>query len=88
MFLFLWCVNFCGFHGHLVIHENNLLVNPKKFLPGKSTKTSAHAVTALIVHMIHFFLKHYFIGYHVMMVLFLGMWFTISPSFIPETTKG
>jgi len=22
-------VNFCGFHGHLVIHENNIFVNPQ-----------------------------------------------------------
>jgi len=23
-------VNFCGFHGHLVIRENNIIVNPQK----------------------------------------------------------
>jgi len=34
-------VNFRGFHGHLVIHENNIFVNPQKLLLGKSTKISA-----------------------------------------------
>jgi len=34
-------VNFRGFRGHLVIHENNFFVNPQKFLLGESTKISA-----------------------------------------------
>jgi len=29
-----------NFRGHFVIHENNLFVNPRKFLLGESTKIS------------------------------------------------
>jgi len=41
-------VNFCGFRGHLVICENNIFVNPRKFFTLRIHENSNCSVAALL----------------------------------------
>jgi len=59
---------FRGFHGHLVIHENNIFVNSRKILLCESTKISAVQLQPFL-HNDPFLLKCRLIAYHVMMAL-------------------
>jgi len=61
-------VNFHGFHGHLVIRENNILVNPQKNLLCEPTEISAVQLQPFL-HNDPFLLKHCLIAYRVMMAL-------------------
>lgn len=57
----------------LLIHESNFPLNLQKLAPGKHTEIIAAYLYYLLVHVIHFFLKHHIITYHLMMALYVQL---------------